>query len=646
MTMRKQFEAGLTGLALVVAAGCAAVHTPPAAQPAGNVEVVHVAPPTGDRDTDRSSILAALEQVEPGGTIQFAPGTYLLGGFIPVSVSGVTLLGHPSGTTLLGCDPAMAPPPDPRVRCNTLALIGSRQVVRNLTFEYMSWGLTVGFEVRGNRELVKTTALAQPFDVSAIEATRTDTLPNFEISECPFDTAGIQAQIRCGYLTVSENRAHTAGRKLRLAVAVAESTTPDVEDSPVVFLNGGPGGRSLPEWIPRMKGLVGDRTVIAFDYRGSGASEPDMCPELEATLFNIRALDLSLKERQDVERGAFLACRDNMLRQGIDLGAYHASSISADLEDLRRALGYEKWVLMGGSYGTRVALTALRTDSANIRSIILVNPMSQQESHVVHAIPNFARTLGLIFDACAANPSCQRRFPQLERDFYEAHAALDREPLIVPVDPAWPLPIPFTVNAADYMWLMRRIMNSEATLPIFPLAVQAFKNRESITVRGLLQHIAGNPSQHPSLGLTNAAHCYREGTPESRAKWEELAEEHPEPLRDLGYFLWMCDDLHEYRASAAERMPIRSDIPTLIVSGELDFVTPPTNGEELERSLSKSHHFIIQGLPHLPSSRSFPCIGSLIRQFLNAPAVEPDAACLTKLPEMRFATELPGWAEK
>jgi parallel beta-helix repeat protein len=154
MTMRKQFEAGLAGLALVLAAGCAAVHTPPAGHPAGNVEVVHVAPPTGDRDTDRASILAALEQVEPGGTIQFAPGTYLLGGFIPVSVSGVTLLGHPSGTTLLGCDPAMAPPPDPRVRCNTLALIGSRQAVRNLTFEYMSWGLTVGFEVRGNREFV------------------------------------------------------------------------------------------------------------------------------------------------------------------------------------------------------------------------------------------------------------------------------------------------------------------------------------------------------------------------------------------------------------------------------------------------------------------------------------------------------------
>jgi pimeloyl-ACP methyl ester carboxylesterase len=283
-----------------------------------------------------------------------------------------------------------------------------------------------------------------------------------------------------------------------------------------------------------MRRLVADRTVIVFDYRGAGASEPEMCTSLQMTLFNVRALDLSLKERQAVERGAFMACRDEMLRQGVDLGAYHASSISADLEELRRALGYKCWNLVGGSYGTRVALAALRTAPTSIRSVILVNPVSQQESHVVHAVANIARTLGLVFDACAADPSCHRRFPQLERDFYEAHAGLAREPLTLPVDPAWSSPLSFTVNAADYMWIISEILNGEATLPAFPLAVQAFKNRESSTVTSLLRRIAGDPSQHYSLGLTYAAHCYRDGTPESRLEWEELAKQHPEPLHDLG----------------------------------------------------------------------------------------------------------------
>ncbi|CAN5678507.1 hypothetical protein BH23GEM7_BH23GEM7_30560 [soil metagenome] len=68
-------------------------------------DVVHVAPPTGEAETDRASILAALERVQQGGTVQFAPGTYLIGEIIRVPTPRLTLLGHPDGTTLRGCEP-------------------------------------------------------------------------------------------------------------------------------------------------------------------------------------------------------------------------------------------------------------------------------------------------------------------------------------------------------------------------------------------------------------------------------------------------------------------------------------------------------------------------------------------------------------
>jgi hypothetical protein len=79
---------------------------------------------------DRASILAALEQVQPGGTIQFAPGTYLIGGeIIRIAVPRLTLLGHPEGTTLRGCGPdEMAREPGAVARderCNLLELAGA-----------------------------------------------------------------------------------------------------------------------------------------------------------------------------------------------------------------------------------------------------------------------------------------------------------------------------------------------------------------------------------------------------------------------------------------------------------------------------------------------------------------------------------------
>src|SRR5690606_29295822 len=117
------------------------------------VDTVHVALPTGEREADRAAILAALERLRPGGTVQFAPGTYLIGPGIEVTTPDVTLLGLPAGTTIRGCRPeefvpfeigaGMAETAPPRI-CNALALSAGRQIVRNLLFEYAWHGLLVG----------------------------------------------------------------------------------------------------------------------------------------------------------------------------------------------------------------------------------------------------------------------------------------------------------------------------------------------------------------------------------------------------------------------------------------------------------------------------------------------------------------------
>lgn len=111
-------------------------------------DTVHVAVPTGERETDRASIMAALEQVRPGGTVQFAPGTYLFGGeIIRVTTPRITLLGHPRGTTLVGCHRGEFPLDNPGAfgnRCNGLELAAGWVTVRRLTFEHAFWALHVG----------------------------------------------------------------------------------------------------------------------------------------------------------------------------------------------------------------------------------------------------------------------------------------------------------------------------------------------------------------------------------------------------------------------------------------------------------------------------------------------------------------------
>jgi hypothetical protein len=82
-------------------------------------DTVHVAPPTGAAATDRANILAALEVLEPGSTLLFAPGAYWIGGaFIRVPVPDVILQGHPDGTTLRGCEPADLVEHERMAECN------------------------------------------------------------------------------------------------------------------------------------------------------------------------------------------------------------------------------------------------------------------------------------------------------------------------------------------------------------------------------------------------------------------------------------------------------------------------------------------------------------------------------------------------
>jgi parallel beta-helix repeat protein len=108
---------------------------------------VQVAPPTGIHTTDRANLLAAFAQVQFGGTVQFAQGMYVIGSqvpddydFLPLTVQGVTLLGHPAGTTLRGCDPNNMD----WGACLGIALLGGQQSVRNLTFSDMEAPLALG----------------------------------------------------------------------------------------------------------------------------------------------------------------------------------------------------------------------------------------------------------------------------------------------------------------------------------------------------------------------------------------------------------------------------------------------------------------------------------------------------------------------
>ena len=110
---------------------------------------VHVAQPTGEMETDRASVQAAFDAVQPGDTVLFQPGTYLIGGGARLTVPDVTVLGHPEGTILQGCEPEAFDADVTQVmslafECTGFFVQAQRQTIRDLTFEYAWHGIVVG----------------------------------------------------------------------------------------------------------------------------------------------------------------------------------------------------------------------------------------------------------------------------------------------------------------------------------------------------------------------------------------------------------------------------------------------------------------------------------------------------------------------
>jgi pimeloyl-ACP methyl ester carboxylesterase len=383
----------------------------------------------------------------------------------------------------------------------------------------------------------------------------------------------------CGVLRVFENRASQQGRMIDVRVMVIRADSMPAREA-VFMLSGGPGTGSTSmapaadRWARPVRASM---DVVLIDQRGTGASHPLACPSPAQTdpavifghLFDVTGLE---------------ACRA-ALERNADLAHYTTEAAAADIDEARASLGYERITLLGTSYGTRLAQVYARRFPGRVRSMVL-------DGVVPFDVPlplTFAATAQHAFDRvaerCADEPACRKKHPRLAADFARLVARLQDGPLPATLRLGGG-PMPVSMTRGDFGYAVRGILYDGTafdTLPDMIGRAAASGDLSDFAMAYWRRRVRFDDTL--ALGMYLSVVC-TEDVPFIRDADIEPAS----TSTFLGRYL-----VDEYRAACAvwPRGSVPSDaqaaltapVPTLLISGAFDPVTPPEFADLVARSL-------------------------------------------------------------
>jgi pimeloyl-ACP methyl ester carboxylesterase len=407
---------------------------------------------------------------------------------------------------------------------------------------------------------------------------------------CTYSTENGSYAADCGTLVVPENRADPQSRLIALPVTRIRAQTESPAE-PVFWLKGGPGLTNMR--LPWANRFAEDRDVVLVGYRGVEGSSVLDCPEVESAVKH--STDILGKKFFDSYTAGFRACAARLTDEGVDLAGYTLAQRVDDFEAVRKALDYDRIDLLSESVGTRTAMIyAWRYPESIHRSVMMsVNP----PSHFLWDPKTTNELIGRYSDYCSKDASCSKRTDDLAA--LMGRTDVPERWFFLPVKDS-------SVPVASYFGLMET--TSESAPLSGPMTLSSWLSAADDDASGFwFQSLLGDLA-FPALGVWGDYAAV--ATIDAQAAREYFSSGKQGDASNLGYaatsFIWGGGQLADAWPGGPdddEYAVVRpSNVETLLISGELDFATPPQAAtEELLPTLSNGHQVVLRGFGHSTS---------------------------------------------
>jgi pimeloyl-ACP methyl ester carboxylesterase len=450
------------------------------------------------------------------------------------------------------------------------------------------------------------------------------TSASLELTPCELRLpgTGLTAPAECGWFEVAENPQQPDGTKIKLRVARVPATSNDVEPDPLVLLAGGPGQAATEAWLivaPAFRKLNENRDVLLIDQRGTGQSNPLRCRQIgldEALTYDWDDLERSTRE-----------CLNGL--QG-DPRFYTTTIAMQDYDQVRAALGYEQLNLFGVSYGTRAAQVYMRLFPERVRTVVLDSVVPQTLALGSEHAQKLDQALDRILDDCEADTDCRQAFPDSRENLRQMAEAVTANPVMVTI--AHPLtgePQEIKFDRDVLGGAIRFLSYASETQALLPLLIhEAATTGDYSRIASQLMITATGIAESIAQGMELSVVC-AEDFPRfpagNQADQSYLLGDSMRRSTDIQCELWPRGTV-----PADFNQPIKSDKPVLLLSGELDPVTPPEYAEQVLQHLSNGKHLVAPGQGHSVAGKG--CLGRLVSEFIVAADFsELDSSCISQL---------------
>lgn len=450
----------------------------------------------------------------------------------------------------------------------------------------------------------------------------------------------------CGHLTVPLDPGNLEDGTITLAMRRHLAPTGQSKVA-VIALAGGPGQAAIPfmeDFTEILGPIVSTRDLIVFDQRGTGLSHPLSCAAFEHLT-------------GDSPPNAIAICAGQL---GPTRGLYTTADTVADIEAIRQAGGYEKLVLYGTSYGTKVAERYAQEYPSHVEALVLDSVVPPSGPEPLDKT-TFAAVKRVLHQLCAGH-ACAGITPEPVNDLARLVKRIGSGSVRGRVVDEDGVPHTTHISSNDLIGILVEGDLDPILRAEFPAAVRAAVQGDTAPLARLEVHAEGSESEPESLAegfdvpLYYSSVCDEEAfpwnpaaSPRTRLR-EAQAALAAQPAGAFTPFT-PANALALSDMPACSQWPLTEgapevddaplpNVPTLILSGADDLRTPTANAQQVAAQIPDSHLLVVPNTGHsVLGTEPTKCASNALQAMF---AGKPIASCADQTPPASYLpTPLP-----